>query len=47
MTPPGREKFDFIDLSSLKTSEEKFKYLLKFAVLAPSAHNVQPWAFKI
>lgn len=38
MTPPGREKFDFIDLSSLKASEDKFKYLLKFAILAPSAH---------
>ncbi len=27
--------------------EEKIKFILKFAVLAPSGHNSQPWEFKI
>ncbi len=29
------------------TSEERFKFLLNYAVLAPSGHNTQPWLFKI
>lgn len=29
------------------TSSEKFRYLLNYAVLAPSGHNSQPWLFKI
>jgi hypothetical protein len=27
--------------------EEQFKFLLNYAVLAPSSHNSQPWRFKI
>ncbi len=29
------------------TTSEKFKFLLNYAVLAPSGHNTQPWLFKI
>lgn len=30
-----------------KTDEARMKFLLNFAVLAPSSHNSQPWAFRI
>ena len=30
-----------------KTDEERIRYLLKYAVLAPSTHNSQPWLFRI
>jgi hypothetical protein len=29
------------------TSAEKLRYLLNYAVLAPSGHNTQPWLFRI
>ncbi|WP_457653236.1 Acg family FMN-binding oxidoreductase [Rhodocaloribacter sp.] len=29
------------------TAEDRFKFLLNYAVLAPSAHNTQPWLFRI
>lgn len=28
-------------------SEEKLKFLINYAILAPSSHNTQPWLFKI
>lgn len=31
----------------IKTDEEKIKFLLNYAILAPSTHNTQPWLFKI
>ncbi|MBI2450749.1 MAG: hypothetical protein HYV52_00200 [Parcubacteria group bacterium] len=31
----------------LKTLEKKIKFLLRYAILAPSTHNSQPWLFKI
>jgi hypothetical protein len=31
----------------LESEYEKLKFLLKFAVLAPSSHNTQPWRFSI
>ena len=31
----------------IKEDYEKLKFLLNFAVLAPSSHNTQPWAFQI
>src|SRR3989338_7328667 len=31
----------------LKNSAEKIKFLLRYAILAPSTHNSQPWFFKI
>ena len=27
--------------------KEQLKYLLRFAILAPSTHNTQPWLFKV
>jgi len=35
------------DFPSSGTTEEKFKFFLYYAVLAPSGHNTQPWAFKL
>lgn len=35
---------EFFNLSS---GEEKIKFLLRYAILAPSTHNSQPWLFKI
>ncbi len=32
---------------TLKNSEDKIKFLLHYAILAPSTHNSQPWLFKI
>src|SRR3990172_4235523 len=31
----------------LKSEEEKLKFIISFAVLAPSSHNSQPWKFKV
>lgn len=31
----------------LKTDEEKIRFLLGFAILAPSSHNTQPWVFSV
>ncbi|MHB8893678.1 MAG: Acg family FMN-binding oxidoreductase [Candidatus Geothermincolia bacterium] len=38
-------KIDESNFSSLKTLEEKAKFLLGYAILAPSGHNTQPWRF--
>lgn len=35
------------DFFNLKTSNEKLRFLLNFAVLAPSSHNSQPWRFEV
>ena len=35
------------DFYALKSESEKLNFLLKFAVLAPSSHNTQPWAFLV
>ena len=29
------------------TKTEQLKFLLNYAILAPSSHNTQPWLFKI
>lgn len=34
----------FFALSSI---EEKIKFLLRYAVLAPSTHNIQPWLYRV
>lgn len=31
----------------LRTTETKLKFLLKYAILAPSSHNTQPWKFTV
>ena len=35
------------DFPATGTSAEQVKFLLNYAVLAPSRHNVQPWLFKV
>jgi len=35
---------DFYKLQSLR---EKIRFLVRFAVLAPSSHNSQPWKFAV
>ncbi len=35
------------DFFSIKANEEKIKFLLRYAILAPSTHNSQPWKFRI
>lgn len=35
------------DFYNNQTDIDKLKFLLKFAVLAPSSHNTQPWSFSV
>jgi hypothetical protein len=35
------------DFPQLEESEEKLRFLLNYAVLAPSSHNTQPWLWEI
>jgi hypothetical protein len=35
------------DYPSSRDVEEKLRFLLNYAVLAPSSHNTQPWLFKV
>lgn len=35
------------DFSSLSTDVERLRFLVGFAVLAPSSHNSQPWKFSV
>jgi hypothetical protein len=44
VTPWGIEEDDFHQLSLL---DEKIKFLLNYAILAPSGRNTQPWRFKL
>ena len=36
-----------LDHPALAASAEKIKFLLRYAILAPSTHNTQPWLFHI
>ena len=36
-----------LDLPEFGSSAEKLKFLLRYAILAPSTHNSQPWLFHI
>lgn len=38
---------DESDFPSPSVTEEQFKFLLRYAILAPSTHNTQPWRFKV
>jgi len=38
---------DYKDFHSKKTLVDELKFLVNFAVLAPSSHNSQPWKFEI
>ena len=35
------------DFFQLASSRERIKFLLQYAILAPSTHNSQPWLFKV
>jgi len=37
---------DDADFYELQSFDEQLKFLLQYAVLAPSSHNAQPWVFK-
>ena len=38
---------DEADFYELETREEQMRFLLRYAILAPSGHNTQPWSFRI
>lgn len=40
-------KIDFKEFDRQANQTEQLRFLLKFAVLAPSSHNSQPWKFQI
>ena len=35
------------DFPKTRDAGEKLRFLLNYAVLAPSGHNTQPWLFKV
>ncbi len=39
--------FDDDDFHELESRREQIEFLLRYAVLAPSSHNQQPWSFQI
>jgi len=36
-----------IDYPNAEPTEDQLRYLLRYAILAPSSHNAQPWLFRI
>jgi len=38
---------DESDFYELETHHEQMEFLLRYAILAPSGHNTQPWSFRI
>lgn len=44
VTPWHIDESEFFELESVRAQKE---FLLRYAVLAPSGHNTQPWAFRI
>ncbi len=36
-----------VDFSMISGIEEKIKFILRYAILAPSTHNSQPWLFEV
>lgn len=40
-------KIDLKAFDDLKSEKDKLKFLIRFAVLAPSSHNTQPWSFEV
>ena len=38
---------DEADFYELETHEQQMQFLLRYAILAPSGHNTQPWSFRI
>ncbi|HET8798934.1 MAG TPA: hypothetical protein VFO89_14670 [Thermoanaerobaculia bacterium] len=47
-TPPTTSwAIDEGDFYELATHEDQMQFLLRYAILAPSGHNTQPWSFRI
>lgn len=48
MQKPNYEAWDLdlLEIFELRTIEDKIRFLVKLAVLAPSSHNSQPWEFE-
>ncbi len=42
-----RSEIKVENFSNLQTNQDKLEFLILLATLAPSAHNTQPWLFKI
>lgn len=40
-------EINFQDFENQKTEADQLRFLIKFAVLAPSSHNSQPWRFEV
>ena len=40
-------QIDEADFYEIENREEQLRFLLRYAVLAPSSHNAQPWSFRI
>ena len=38
---------DEADFYELESHEEQMRFLLRYAILAPSGHNTQPWTFRV
>jgi len=46
-TPSNPWEVRETDFRIAGTTAEQLRFLLQYAVLAPSGHNTQPWLFKI
>lgn len=40
-------EIDDSEFYEIESAEEQLKFLLQYAILAPSSHNAQPWQFRI
>jgi hypothetical protein len=40
-------EIDDSEFYEIESTEEQLKFLLQYAILAPSSHNAQPWQFRI
>lgn len=40
-------RIDEAEFERISSPEERFRFLLRYAVLAPSGHNTQPWSFHV
>lgn len=44
---PSAPLVDEVEFAALATHPERMRALLRYAILAPSGHNLQPWKFRI
>lgn len=47
MSAPDVWSVSTIDYPDSEPTEDQLRYLLRYAILAPSSHNAQPWLFRI